>query len=594
MGIGFTIDTPLKVAPYGIDSVIFIGDDMLLEKLRQNFCEKNLLPYQEINTKEEDFKAKRVTAYLNLIKILTENKFKAIKNSLYEESSALQKYFEMLPDSSILKKEFRNKKATNPSTEDLQKWISEHLILGDINVNIMTKLDKINYSKGKALPDEYNDAHAAFRGFANSNLNSSLVLSAGMNPKLFSYIERFDDFYPNEKGEFKKKIILKVSDYRSALIQGKFLAKKGIWVSEYRIESGLNCGGHAFATEGYLMGPILEEFKANKQVLIESTYQLIIEALKEKGKIIPHTELTIRITAQGGIGNSEEHLFLLNNYGLDSIGWGSPFLLVPEVTNVDATTLKKLQEAKEKDLYLSNVSPLGVPFHNLRGNTKDIEKIEKIESGKPGSKCPKEILALNSEFTERTICTASRQYQRLKIKELDQEKSTISELAYTEKYNSITEKSCLCVGLGTSALLVNNIEHKVEGPAVSICPGPNIAYYSKESSLQETVNHIYGKGNIIERTDRPMVFIKELSLYLDYFQQQIEKTNLENLDRKKEKYLSSFGQNLKDGIDYYHSLFLHTKNFTDSKDSIFKALKESEESLSKMNDTISNLMANKN
>lgn len=591
MGIGFTIDTPLKVAPYGIDSVIFIGDDMLLEKLRQNFCEKNLLPYQEINTKEEDFKAKRVTAYLNLIKILTENKFKAIKNSLYEESSALQKYFEMLPDSSILKKEFRNKKATNPSTEDLQKWISEHLILGDINVNIMTKLDKINYSKGKALPDEYNDAHAAFRGFANSNLNSSLVLSAGMNPKLFSYIERFDDFYPNEKGEFKKKIILKVSDYRSALIQGKFLAKKGIWVSEYRIESGLNCGGHAFATEGYLMGPILEEFKANKQVLIESTYQLIIEALKEKGKIIPHTELTIRITAQGGIGNSEEHLFLLNNYGLDSIGWGSPFLLVPEVTNVDATTLKKLQEAKEKDLYLSNVSPLGVPFHNLRGNTKDIEK---IESGKPGSKCPKEILALNSEFTERTICTASRQYQRLKIKELDQEKSTISELAYTEKYNSITEKSCLCVGLGTSALLVNNIEHKVEGPAVSICPGPNIAYYSKESSLQETVNHIYGKGNIIERTDRPMVFIKELSLYLDYFQQQIEKTNLENLDRKKEKYLSSFGQNLKDGIDYYHSLFLHTKNFTDSKDSIFKALKESEESLSKMNDTISNLMANKN
>jgi hypothetical protein len=82
-------------------------------------------------------------------------------------------------------------------------------------------------------------------------------------------MENFDDFYPNENGEIKKKIILKVSDYSSALIQGKFLAKKGIWISEYRIESGLNCGGHAFATDGYLMGPILEEFKTNRQSLIE-------------------------------------------------------------------------------------------------------------------------------------------------------------------------------------------------------------------------------------------------------------------------------------------------------------------------------------
>ena len=35
MGIGYTIDTPLKVAQYGIDSVISIGDDFLLEKIRE-------------------------------------------------------------------------------------------------------------------------------------------------------------------------------------------------------------------------------------------------------------------------------------------------------------------------------------------------------------------------------------------------------------------------------------------------------------------------------------------------------------------------------------------------------------------------------
>ena len=70
-----------------------------------------------------------------------------------------------------------------------------------------------------------------------------------------------EDFYPDENGHLRKRIILKVSDFRSALVQGKLLAKKGLWISEFRIESGLNCGGHAFPTEGLLLGPILEEFK---------------------------------------------------------------------------------------------------------------------------------------------------------------------------------------------------------------------------------------------------------------------------------------------------------------------------------------------
>ena len=41
MGIGFTIDTPLKVAQYGMDSVISLVDDILLEKLRKMYV-KNL------------------------------------------------------------------------------------------------------------------------------------------------------------------------------------------------------------------------------------------------------------------------------------------------------------------------------------------------------------------------------------------------------------------------------------------------------------------------------------------------------------------------------------------------------------------------
>ena len=60
MGIGFTIDTPLKVSQYGIDSVISLVDDILLEKLRKMYCGKYELPYNEITEKTEDFRAKRI------------------------------------------------------------------------------------------------------------------------------------------------------------------------------------------------------------------------------------------------------------------------------------------------------------------------------------------------------------------------------------------------------------------------------------------------------------------------------------------------------------------------------------------------------
>ena len=40
MGTGFSIDTPIRVAPFGISSVMSIMDDMLVEKIRKHYCEK--------------------------------------------------------------------------------------------------------------------------------------------------------------------------------------------------------------------------------------------------------------------------------------------------------------------------------------------------------------------------------------------------------------------------------------------------------------------------------------------------------------------------------------------------------------------------
>ena len=570
MGTGFTLDTPLKVSPYGMDSVVSIVDDVLIENLRKTYCEKFEIPYQAITNKIEDFRAKRITSYLNLMQELAEKKFKQIKDSTMETGQEIKTYFNMLPDTSAIKQKFTELTSGNTTWTEIRNWADQHLTMGSIDVNIMTKLDKVNYKEGEKLSNEYNDAHAALRGFAQSNLESSLILSAGMNPRLYSYMENFDDFYPDKKGYIKKKIVIKVSDYRSALIQGKFLAKKGLWVSEYRIESGLNCGGHAFATEGFLMGPILQEFKDNKQDLIETVHSILHTALADRNKTQPAAKLELKITAQGGVGTKEEHQFLIQNYGIDSVGWGSPFLLVPEATTVDDATLNKLSQATEKDLYLSNISPLGVPFNNLRGNSKDMEKDKKIESGRPGSPCPKEFLALNNEYSEKTMCTASRQYQRNKIKELNKE--DVSPSTYKSKFQSIVEKSCLCMGLGAATEQIHGMKTKRPAKGVAVCPGPNMAYFSRTMSLKEITDHIYGRIDLISHKTRPHMFLKELKLYADHLKGKIEETQGE-LNKRQEKYLLSFTHNMKEGVDYYQELFSKMKDkFETSKSHILNDL----------------------
>ncbi len=493
----------------------------------------------------------------------------------------------MLPDSSTKKKKNKNLKAEKFDFDKAGKRIKKNPSKGSIDGKIMTKLDKENYVKEEKLPVEYNDAHAALRGYANSDLDSSIVLSAGMNPRLYGYLKQFEDFYPDQNGKIKKKIILKVSDYRSALIQGKFLAKKGLWVSEYRIEAGLNCGGHAFASDGYLMGPILAEFRDKRKELIHEIHKIFVKALSNKKHSIPKTALPVKISAQGGVGTVEEHQFLIDHYQVDSVGWGTPFLLVPEATTVDDSTLNKLVEAEEDDLYLSNVSPLGVFFNNLRGNTKDIQKVSLMKKGTPGSPCPKKFAALNKEFTEKSICTASRQYQYLKLKELDKEKLTSKE--YQTAYDKIVEKTCICVGLGTSALLANNLDNKIEGDGVSVCPGPNMAYFSKIMSLKEMTDHIYGRSNVITRNDRPNMFMKELKLYIDFLKNRVEETRV-SMTNKQEKYLLAFAKNLKEGINYYYRLFNGLKDiFEDTKSSILSDLDANKELLHLLNLKIENL-----
>ena len=557
MGLGYTIDTPVKVARFGISSVVSIIQDVLVEKMREFYCKKSGEKYVYIPTDDIDHRAKRVTAYLDLIQRIVDKQVEEMKQEPFEEGRDIVKYFQLLPDNSPVKHLYWEMTTMDREDKDfLQKQLRNKITAGSIDVNVMTKIDNQNYSKDKELlPVEYSDALSAFRGFANSQLSSSIVFSAGLNPRLYAYVESFRDFFPDACGNIKKKIILKVSDYRSALIQGKFLAKKGLWISEFRIESGLNCGGHAFPTEGYLLGPILEEFKNKKKELTSELLEICNTTLKTKNySILPDTS-NIRISVQGGIGTTSEDKFLREYYGMDGTGWGSPFLLVPEATNVDDETLRQLANASREDYYLSHASPLGIPFNNFRKSSSEEQRKERIEKNRPGSPCYKKYLAFNTEFTEKPICTSSREYQNLKLKELlaSQKELNLSNNEFKKRYEEITEKDCLCEGLATTPLLKNKIPVDHHLDAVTICPGPNLAYFSKIFSLEEMVGHIYGRLNILNSTYRPHTFINELKMYVDYLQQEVQK-NINSLTEKQTKYFSSFKSNLLQGIEYYGHL----------------------------------------
>ena len=549
MGTGFTIDTPLRVAKYGISSVIPLVDDVLVEQVRKFHCEKHGEPYEEISNRDQDARALRVTAYLNLLDRLIRPQVAELQASPFEDGSEITRYFEMLPETPLKRAYDEMLATTDPEAKArMQEDLRQHAVPGSIDINIMTKLDRDIYWDGKKLPAEFADAMAALRGFANSTLNSSVVFSAGINQRLYTYAATFDDFFPDDNGELKKKIILKVSDYRSASIQGRFLAKRGLWVSEYRIESGLNCGGHAFATDGYLLGPVLEEFKEKRQELTETLHATYVKALAGRGLSVNNEPHEVMITVQGGIVTALENEFLLRYYKVDRTGWGTPFLLVPEVTNVDNVHLEKLLAATDGDVYLSDASPLGIPYWNLRTSASEETRRQHIREGKPGSPCVKGAAKLNTEFTDIPICPSSRLYVKRKLEHLPEEGLSAEQLAAAK--DSVLSKSCICHDLGGATTLKYDID-----PAAtpSICCGPSILDFTKISTLEEMVAHIYGRLSLIANSERPHMFIKELMLYIDHLREETKKFSLK-LSFRTPAYFIKFKKNLLEGIEYYHRL----------------------------------------
>jgi hypothetical protein len=570
MGTGHSIDTPIRIAHLGISSVMSIVDDILIEKICNYYAQKYSLEVEAVSKKDPYARSKRITNYLNLVEKIVNLKLEELKLLPLSGQNEKTKYFELLPDDSPLKKKYNYYLTLNTGNEKeiIAAELTDLMRAGSIDVNIMSKVDRTNYAKdGSILSEEFSDAKAALRGYAESNLTSSIVFSAGFNRGLLGYITHFKDFYRNESGEIKKKIIIKVSDFRSAMIQGKFLAMKGLEVSEFRIESGLNCGGHAFASQGFLLPAILHEFKEKRNQLAKEFVPLIKTHYEKQNWNFDESVFKYEplVTVQGGIGTSGEAQRLLEDFGCDSTGWGSPFLLVPEATCVDDDTLNLLINAKKEDLYLSGASPLGVPFNNLRHTGSEVWTKDRAANGKPGSPCPKGFLISDTQYTDKPICTASRQFQKIKIDEISA--SAIPESDKDDLKDVLYEIVCLCDHLANGALIKLGISPKTKAPQ-SICPGPNIVWFNRQYSLREMTDHIYGRGESLVSKDRPHMFCQEVELYVNYYEKLIRTMGNTTAEIN---YLKVFKENLENGIQ----LILSISEGTAYPDENLKSIPES-------------------
>ncbi|HAC14657.1 MAG TPA: hypothetical protein DCE78_01750 [Bacteroidetes bacterium] len=548
MGTGHSVDSPIRVAHLGISSVISIVDDLLLERIRKHYSNEFNLPFNSIARNAPDGRAVRITAYLDMVHEIVNKKFEQVKQASFHTNSEKDRYFGMLASDSPLRTlwenlpQFLNSNDYNAASQRL----NEALVPGSIDVNIMSKVDHLGWdSTDMPLSSEFSDACAALRGFANSVIESAVVLSAGFNPRLYGYMSNFPGFYRDATGNMKKKIVLKVSDFRSALIQGKFLAKSGLEVSEYRIESGLNCGGHAFYSDGKLLPSILDEFKAKKSDLTAQLKPMIKAFYDKMGWEYPESVMTEvpRITVQGGIGIHGEQQRLLKEFEVDGTGWGSPFLVVPEATCVDDATMQLLINATVDDFYLSKVSPLGIPFNNVRRTGSEKWTADRVGTDKPGSPCPKGFLKSNTEFTDKPICTASTEYQILKIAQINE--SDLPHSVKSQKLDDVHAKVCLCDHLGNGSLIKLGIIKEKQGPQ-AICPGPNLAWFKGPYTLEQMTDHIYGRGESLVPQHRPHMFAKELEMNIDYYERLVAMSDPD--DPKSQKYLATVRENLEEGI----------------------------------------------
>src|SRR5690606_31703741 len=97
---------PLKVARFGISSALSLADDELVEQMREFYTRESGRPFTPISPKSDDYRAKRITAYLNLLHALVSEQVERLRKAPFEADSELTRYFELLPEESPVKRDY--------------------------------------------------------------------------------------------------------------------------------------------------------------------------------------------------------------------------------------------------------------------------------------------------------------------------------------------------------------------------------------------------------------------------------------------------------------------------------------------------------
>ena len=89
---------------------------------------------------------------------------------------------------------------------------------------------------------------------------------------------------------------------------------------------------------------------------------------------------------------------------------------------------------------------------------------------------------------------------------------------------------------------------------------------------KEMVGHIYGRINLLTRSDRPNMFIKEITVNIDFLKQEIQR--MPKPTERYREYLNEFRNNLLKGIEYYREVF--PQMLEETQENIQRALEELE------------------
>ena len=143
---------------------------------------------------------------------------------------------------------------------------------------------------------------------------------------------------------------------------------------------------------------------------------------------------------------------------------------------------------------------------------------------------------------------ASRNYQKRKLHQLDEENLSLDSLSETRE--QVLGRSCICHDLAGGA----TVKHGIDPTATpAVCPGPGIVDFSKIATLEEMVGHIMGRLSLLTNPDRPHMFLRELRLYVEYLRDETEKL-ASGISPRSVEYFCQFRENLLNGIDYYRGL----------------------------------------